>query len=263
MYTKESVWEKLKANEYKAVRFELPDGSYMTITPLFAYGANEKTLDACEWFFVAAEPPIAYLDDSDLDRIVEVMNNIASVRENDRLEKQQLKEYFLKYQKDGWTSEAYQTYSDWHKDLFAFRPNGYTYGVARNGYTAPEADEIQDDASKAAEVQDDDPDDGLQLNIAIYSSEMTRPEIDCVDFKIETSAGTKIVSIGRLTTEWDYDAATSTLYMAWKHCFIKTDDGPNFDVHPDMFDGASIDCVHPLAIAKDLYFTVSDWSVDL
>lgn len=137
-YTVEKMVEIFKAHDWDYdVKFVLDDGSCAWVTPCY-YGEKDPediTLSDIEFFLVECEG-LPYISDSKLEKVVSNFNRIHELREQEVREKDELRAYFEKHQATGWDDYSFSFYSDWHKDIYGFRPHGYVCGVYVNPHTA-------------------------------------------------------------------------------------------------------------------------------
>lgn len=63
-----------------------------------------------------------------VQELVDEINNHAKLVEDLERERKELREYFDGGQADGWTQHDWSWYSDWHKDLYGYRPHGRVCG---------------------------------------------------------------------------------------------------------------------------------------
>lgn len=136
-YTVEMMVEAFKRNEWEDTCFVLDDGSVACVSPCY-YGdkyPNEMTLSDIEFFLVDCNG-LPYISNEKLEEVVKTFNNIHELRKTEVSEKEKLRKYFDKHQETGWDDDSFGFYSDWHKDLYGFRPHGYVCGVYVNPHTA-------------------------------------------------------------------------------------------------------------------------------
>ena len=93
-------------------------GDPVTIT-LCSFG-NIKSVDDIEYYLVDCRFPWA--GSSRIDDIANLLNNWTSKIEEENSEKKQIIDYYDKYY--GTDKFDADWFSDWHKDIFGFRPHG-------------------------------------------------------------------------------------------------------------------------------------------
>lgn len=133
MFTKESMFEELKKNGFNDTTFILADGTSAIVTPCY-YGKGAPSLEDIEYFLVYCDE-LPYLSDDKLEKVAERFNNILKLRSEQDAEKIELRKYFDEHQSKGWDDGSWSWYSDWHKDVYGYRPHGYVCGVYVNPHT--------------------------------------------------------------------------------------------------------------------------------
>lgn len=129
--TKEYIANKLAENNWNTTEIKLADGSSVCITPCCSGPRSLiRTIDDCEFFLVDSD--ITCLSDDNIDTIAENLTNITQLRAEDDKEKTRLHRYFEEHEENGWDSDSWGWYSDWHKDLYGYRPHGRVCGVYVN-----------------------------------------------------------------------------------------------------------------------------------
>ena len=132
MFTTVEIMNTLKANNYKETSFTLADGSVAVITPC-AY-ADITTETDIEFYLVDCEG-LPYLSDDRLEKVTENFNNILELRNKQDESKIQLRKFFASHEANGWDSDSWGMYSDWHKDIYGYRPHGHVCGIYVNPHT--------------------------------------------------------------------------------------------------------------------------------
>ena len=125
MITYDYVARILAANNFNSTDFLCSDGARITIIPC-SQVSEIKSLDDVEYFLVHGDMP--WMGNSDLQKIVDDMNNHAKLLAEIEDEKTQLRAYFDQHQANGWDDESWSWYSDWHKDVYGYRPHGRVCG---------------------------------------------------------------------------------------------------------------------------------------
>lgn len=129
--TKEYIANKLAENNWNTTEIKLADGSSVYITPCCSGPKSSiRTIDDCEFFLVDSD--LTYLSDDNLDTIAENLTNITQLRAEDDKEKTRLHHYFEEHEESGWDNDSWGYYSNWHKDLYGYRPHGRVCGVYIN-----------------------------------------------------------------------------------------------------------------------------------
>lgn len=124
LLTVEGLAAEFEANGWEETIVTCPDGATAKISPCCYYG--EKNLQNCEYFLLYWDIPWGGSDK--IEKLVDQLNRHAELKkENDR-DKEELRSYFEEHQASGWDGESFSFYSDWHKDLFGYRPHGKVFG---------------------------------------------------------------------------------------------------------------------------------------
>ena len=130
--TVESLTRKPRMNGWKETTVICPDGTEATISPC-GYG-DIHSLSDCEYFLLYWDMP--WGGEDKIEKIVDKLNRHAELKAEDDKEKVKLRDYFEKGEADGWENYDWSWYSDWHKDLYGFRPHGHVCGVYVNPWRA-------------------------------------------------------------------------------------------------------------------------------
>ena len=118
MLTEKYLIEKFVENKFKPLEVVCPDNTKVIIKPC---GYDINSISDVEYYLVEGDLP--WLGGDNLTKIVEQLyNHEQLVLESDK-EKEELKKYFEEYSKQGWPEDTFSYYSDWHKDLYGFRPS--------------------------------------------------------------------------------------------------------------------------------------------
>lgn len=122
MITEEYLIEKFIENKWNPIDVTCPDGANLLITPCSQGSGNSiSSISEVEYFLVDGDLP--WLGGSNLSTIVSQINDHAEMVADSDREKKELREYYDKYAKDNWPEDSWDFYSDWHKDLYGFRPS--------------------------------------------------------------------------------------------------------------------------------------------
>ena len=134
--TKEALIQKFEQAQWGSIELNLKkSGHCIEITPVAQIQPDIKNLSDVEWFLVNGSP-LMFLGGSSLDHIT---NNLLTydekliALENDKTELKKMFDDLVQTKAENpefktYESNDYGVYSDWHKDLFGFRPNGLTFG---------------------------------------------------------------------------------------------------------------------------------------
>lgn len=118
-------------NGFKPLDVVCPDGAWAKVTPCpYCYGLDHYTVDDIEYWLVDCDLP--WLGNDKLSRVVDDLNNHAQLVADADKEKDDLRKFFDDHQKNGWRDEDWDCYSDWHKDVYGYRPHGKVCGIYVN-----------------------------------------------------------------------------------------------------------------------------------
>lgn len=123
-YTVETLTKILSDNGWKETAITCPDGAEIVVSPC-AYG-EVKGIESVEYFLVYSDVPWSGCET--IDRLVEQINGHAQAVADLASEREELRKYFEGGEADGWTQHDWSWYSDWHKDLYGYRPHGHVCG---------------------------------------------------------------------------------------------------------------------------------------
>lgn len=118
LITREALISRWNENGWEDLTVTCPDGVSVSIHPC-SYVDISKVED-CDYFLVEGDMP--WMGGDNLDNVIAELNNHAELVKESNEAKAQLKEYYEKHEREGWDEESYSFYSDWHKDLYGFRP---------------------------------------------------------------------------------------------------------------------------------------------
>lgn len=111
------------------------DGNVLTLIPCWDDMSKEPAdksrmvLADADWILVSGEGPAVMMG----GKPQSVCRQLAEYEELSKTfwtEREQLRAYYEDHKNDDY-GDSYGWYSDWHKELFGFRPSGWTYGVPR------------------------------------------------------------------------------------------------------------------------------------
>lgn len=111
------------------------DGNVLTLIPCWEDPAREPAdksrmvLAEADWVLVCGEGPAVMMGGKP-QCVCRQLSEYAELSETFWNEREQLRAYYEDH-KDEDYGDNYSWYSDWHKELFGFRPDGWSYGVPR------------------------------------------------------------------------------------------------------------------------------------
>ena len=129
IYTKEMISQLCEQNNYQNFVLRMTNGDQLTITPCLS--TNTHCMQDIEWWLVRA--PIPFLDAATIEELINTLNHYETIVVNHANQKAQLKTFYLTniYNKCA-SPEIQDYYSDWHKDIFGFRPKYNCFGISRH-----------------------------------------------------------------------------------------------------------------------------------
>ena len=121
--TVEEVREALEDNGWGDTIITCPDGAKATVSPC---GWQIQKVEDCEYFLIYWDIP--WGGENKIETLVSVLNRHAELAKEQEDEKVKIRAYFDEHQKKGWDDDSWSWYSDWHKDVFGFRPHARVCG---------------------------------------------------------------------------------------------------------------------------------------
>lgn len=134
-FTAEEMFKALADNDFEETEFTLADGTIAVVDPCTPFSYKESfELKDFDYFLVYCEG-LPWLSGETLDKVAENFNNIFALRNEADEEKIALRKYFEEGEKNNWETSDWGYYSDWHKDVYGYRPHGHVCGVYVNPWT--------------------------------------------------------------------------------------------------------------------------------
>ena len=124
MLTVDFVKNAIEENEFGETRITCPDGQVATVVPCFE-GFSAR-IENVEYFLIYWDMP--WGGEDTLEKLVNTLNRHAELAQENDAEEQRLHAYFDRHQKEGWDDDSLEWFSDWHKDVFGYRPRGMAFG---------------------------------------------------------------------------------------------------------------------------------------
>ena len=121
--TVERMIKEFEFNFWNDTTITCPDGAKATIAPC---GYNVEKIEDCEYFLIYWDIP--WGGEDTVEKLVATLNRHAELVAEQEQDKKKLLDYFTKHQKNGWDDDSWSFYSDWHKDVFGYRPHGKVFG---------------------------------------------------------------------------------------------------------------------------------------
>jgi len=134
--TRTALLEKIKAADWGEITIQMKkSGHELYIKPMSQMCHKIEDLSDIEYYLVDGSP-ILHMGSDSLDRLVNDLINYDQLLIELDDSKTKLKNFFDEYvvteAKDPnyktYESENFGTYSDWHKDVFGYRPRGIVFG---------------------------------------------------------------------------------------------------------------------------------------
>lgn len=121
--TVKQVIKAFEENEWKDTEIICPDGTKAVVAPC---GWDIKRIEDCDFFLIYWDMP--WGGEDKVEKLVETLNKHADLVAENEKDKAQLLQFFTDHQKIGWDDGSWSFYSDWHKDIFGYRPHGKVFG---------------------------------------------------------------------------------------------------------------------------------------
>lgn len=123
--TQSDIVKKLKSlftqSNWSKINYTLEDDTVLTIEPC-SY-APTVNADTVEFFMVSGTDWAGECDANTIDQLAERIIKSKKIAADYEEDKQKFYDYYNKYIKDnGGTEEQWEFYSDWHKDIYGYRP---------------------------------------------------------------------------------------------------------------------------------------------
>lgn len=122
MITEKDLIEKFIEARWKKIEVTCPDNVKLLITPC-GYGEISSVGDV-DYFLVDGDLP--WLGASNITQLVETINNHAELVIEQDNEKGDLQKFYEENIENNFSQENWNHYSDWHKDVYGYRPSRST-----------------------------------------------------------------------------------------------------------------------------------------
>lgn len=113
-------------NKWEETEITCPDGTEIMVSPCY-YGEGIPTRDDIEYYLVYADLP--WMGADTLEELAKEINGHADALAEMEASRKEIREFFESHERNGWSDEAWDWYSDWHKDLYGYRPHGHVCGT--------------------------------------------------------------------------------------------------------------------------------------
>lgn len=129
---KSELTKRFMENRWNSVTITMKhDKNRITLTPCsMAY--EMRSMDDVEYIMTQGYGPAAWVE-GEPEQVFENLASYENLAEHWKEELEKLKAFCAKHENFPYDSNEYGFYSDWHKDLFRFRPNGWVVGKSANG----------------------------------------------------------------------------------------------------------------------------------
>ena len=129
MFTIQQIATICANNGFQQFSVTMTNGDKLIIIPCMGY-ADIKDMNNIEYWLV--EGPLPYMGCDTVEKLVTQLNNYEKLVQNANVEKEKLKKFFDEHISGKNADDNTQSfYSDWHKDVFGFRPRHNCFGIPR------------------------------------------------------------------------------------------------------------------------------------
>lgn len=121
-------------SDWTDIFFPMPNGDTLTITPCgYGHELNESNVE----YYLVFSPRTPNMGGDTLDIIAEQIANYEQHLQEQAAEKVKLRAFFDRHIAPGnYHPDDWGFYSDWHKDVYGYRPHGMVCGVYVNPHAA-------------------------------------------------------------------------------------------------------------------------------
>lgn len=123
--TKEKLIKVFDENGWEETDITCPDGAKARVSPC-CYGYDKKSLETCEYFLIYWDMP--WGGEDNIDALVNTLNRHEELAQEQVKSEWEIYTYFTEHQAKGWDDDSWSFYSDWHKDVYGYRPHGKVCG---------------------------------------------------------------------------------------------------------------------------------------
>lgn len=121
MITIETAKEMIRNNNFGKTEFVCDDGTKVVVSPCY-YIDSVSDFNQIDYYLVYGDLP--WLGGRTLEEVLNQINHHSELIKENNQQEHEIQAYFDRHQKEGWTQEQFNMYSDWHKDVYGFRPRG-------------------------------------------------------------------------------------------------------------------------------------------
>lgn len=127
--TVDTVCHLLARNRWAKTKIVCPDGARAVVTPC-GYGPNGygdiHSVSDCEFFLIDWD--FSWSGEYNVEALVKTLNRHAELKAEHEDSKAKLRKFFDDHNASGWSDDDWDCYSDWHKDVYGYRPHGRVCG---------------------------------------------------------------------------------------------------------------------------------------
>lgn len=136
MLTRNDIIRLLKAADFEEIEITCPDGAICMARPVNDMCEKPENAQDIEVFFLDWDlcrsdehrMAMAWNGQNAIDILLDKCNRHTELMAEARSEEARLQAYFDDHQANGWTDDDLSWYSDWHKDVYGYRPHGAVCG---------------------------------------------------------------------------------------------------------------------------------------
>ena len=121
--TVDTVVHLLARNRWRETKIVCPDGARATVTPC---GWEIHSVADCEYFLIYWDLP--WGGEQTIEKLVKTLNRHAELKAELDEDRAKIRAFFDEHMRDGWCDDDWDFYSDWHKELYGYRPHGFVCG---------------------------------------------------------------------------------------------------------------------------------------
>ena len=125
MLTIETAKAIISQNDFQETPFRCDDGTFVYVKPC-SQCMTIKDFSEVEYYLVDGDLP--WMGGNTLEKVLEQINGHSKLVAEQKNEEAEIRAYFDEHQKNGWSDESWSWYSDWHKDVYGYRPHGRVCG---------------------------------------------------------------------------------------------------------------------------------------
>ena len=113
-------------NNWGETEIVCPDGTPVLVSPCY-YGETATSRNDIEYYLVYADVP--WMGANTIEKLANQLNKHGEYLAELTADRIEIRKFFDEHEQKGWDSDSWSFYSDWHKDLYGYRPHGHVCGV--------------------------------------------------------------------------------------------------------------------------------------